>query len=221
MGARFRIAYWDIRYLLTCTTGSLSDRPTNRCWNAARNVWPNQCGMTMSIRRSPWRIQGFIILARLEALRRNVSGAVLVEMAILAPFLVLLFVTVAQWGLIFYTLSSMESASRTAVRQLAVGNADDETNGNLTDCASISGVGPDGNKSAEQIACNQIAGLFGKFSVTATDGTANNFGTKGADARVTLNVEHSSIVIFDPFGLMGQSVLFSAGVTMRMQDPRS
>ncbi len=159
--------------------------------------------------------QGAGMLGRLATLRRDVAGAVLVEMTLLTPLLVLLFATVGQWGLIFYTHSSMESAARAAVRELAVGDAHDETNGTLTNCASISGIGADGNASAEQIACNQIAGLFGTFSVAATDGT----GAHGADARVTLEVERNSIVILDPMGLIAPSSSFTAEVTMRNQNP--
>ena len=80
--------------------------------------------------------------------RNDTSGAAFIEMSLVFPMLLLLTFGGIQFGLVFYALSAMENTARVAARAISVGEADDESNGALTMCGSISGSSANGNKSA-------------------------------------------------------------------------
>lgn len=153
----------------------------------------------------------------MTSFRKDSSGAALVEMALLFPILLLLTFGSVQAGLIFYSLSAMESTARVAARAISVGEADDESNGVLTSCTSISGSSANGNKSAEQIACDRLAGLPGDYSVSASDGEAGDFAESGEDISVTVSVNRSDIIVADAFGLLRSSGVFAKTVTLRKE----
>jgi len=98
-----------------------------------------------------------------------------------------------------------------------MGRADDETNGVLTACDAITGVGPGGGISVEQIACDLAELSIGTHFVMATDGTSDDFGIEGADAVVQLVVPELSLLPIGVSPSPDEDRVFAARVTLRMQ----
>jgi len=149
--------------------------------------------------------------------RNDTSGAAFIEMSLVFPMLLLLTFGGIQFGLVFYALSAMENTARVTARAIFVGEADDESGGALTMCGSISGSSANGNKSAEQIACDMLASLPGDYSVSASDGATGAFADSGEDISVTVSVNRSAIILADPLGLLQSSGVFAKTVTLRKE----
>jgi len=148
---------------------------------------------------------------------RDESGVVLTETLLVVPVLITLSLIIIYFGAIFHSMSHLERAARIASRELSLGRADDETNGVLTACSLITGVGAAGGVSVEQIACDLAARAPGTLFVMATDGTSGGFGSEGADAVVQLVEPELSIVPIGVSPSPDSADVFAARVTLRMQ----
>jgi len=137
--------------------------------------------------------------------RNDDTGAVLLETLIAVPILVMFTFVIVQLGYVFFVASTMIHVSQHVSREIAVGSADDETNGVYTTCGSLSGVSADGLISAEKLACDMIGSLRGNFSVLASDTVAGGPASPGNNILVSLQIETSSIV---PIDIMGMAASF-------------
>ncbi len=73
--------------------------------------------------------------------RSDRRGAAAVELAVVAPFLVLIFFGITQFGSLFYTRHSMVHAAREAARELAIqGTSEDGAKAIANDYLAIVGV---------------------------------------------------------------------------------
>ena len=145
------------------------------------------------------------------------KGAALAEAALVLPFVALLLVYCGQIGVILIANQSMQEAAMSAARPLSEADFDDETNGTLTACSSISPVGGDGSRPVERIACDALGAFPGTYSVSATDGNSSGTGTEDAEVVVVVSVSKSSLHFLDMLSIMPSSGNYSATVRMRMQ----
>lgn len=148
---------------------------------------------------------------------RDNSGVVLVETLLVVPLLLTISLIIIYFSSIFHTMAHLERATRIASRELSVGRADDETNGVLTACSSLTGVAAGGGTSVEQIACDIASQSLGEHFVTASDGTSDGFGSEGADAFVRLVVPELSLLPIGVSPSPEDASVFEAQSTLRMQ----
>ncbi|NRB17802.1 MAG: pilus assembly protein [Rhodobacteraceae bacterium] len=148
---------------------------------------------------------------------RDESGVVLVETILVIPVLLTISLIIIYFAAIFHSMAHLERASRIASRELSLGRADDETNGVLTACSAITGIGAGGGVSVEQIACDLAERSIGTHFVMASDGTSDGFGSEGADAFVQLVVPESSLLPFGVSPSADDGRVFAARSTLRMQ----
>lgn len=133
----------------------------------------------------------------MRGLLKDQSGAVLVETLISLPILVLFTFVIVQMGYVFFVFSTMVHVSQHVSREIAVGSADDETNGTYTACGSLVGVSADGLESAESMACDMIENIPGNFSVLASDTVAGGAASPGDAIQVSIQIQTSSMIPID------------------------
>lgn len=127
-------------------------------------------------------------------------GAAAVELAVVAPFLVLIFFGITQFGSLFYTRHSLVHAAREAARELA-----------------IQGTSEDG---AKAIAEDYLA-LVGVRDATVT--AENAYAGSGDDAasrRVKVKIEmpvEKAMILGDSLNLFEPGFKLSAESTMRKE----
>jgi len=136
-------------------------------------------------------------------------GAVLVETLLAMPILVLVTFGIVQLGYVFFVSSTMIHVSQHVSREIAVGSADDETNGSYTACGSLTGVSADGLQSAEQLACNLMDVIPGDFLVFASDTVAGGAALPGDNILVSIQIQTNSIVPIDIIGMAAGSETYS------------
>jgi hypothetical protein len=136
-------------------------------------------------------------MSMLKLLRQN-HGSVMLEAVLTIPILISLTFAIIQVGTLFFMLNSLNHITFEMARSMSVGDADDEFNGQLKNCSSLTGFSSNGKKSAEKIMCDKISVLPGTFEVSASDGVSEGIGAQGAVITTRLNVLSSKMIIYDP-----------------------
>jgi len=155
----------------------------------------------------------------LRSLLCSESGTVMTEMLIAVPSLVFIFAITLHLASAYFLSSQMQGAVRVSVRQMAIGRADDEGGGAFLACSSLTGVSSNGQKSAEQYACDYLSGLTGPFSVSARDGVAGSAPIPGTAVTVEVRAPASAAINFLPDGSAMGPTTFAAYLTMQAQEP--
>ncbi len=122
------------------------------------------------------------------------GGATAVEMALVAPVLIIILLGIVQFGTAFFLQNNMVNAAREAARRMAVGEA---TVSATTACPNEAG-------SAQRVACDYLSGWGGMtFTVTACDpDNPNATLCPGArDVSVVISVPRSQVALGDILGL--------------------
>ena len=125
-----------------------------------------------------------------ESCRR---GAATVEMAIVAPVLILIFGGIISFGLLFFLHNNMINAAREAARGLAVGEL---TVGGSTSCDGSPTPG-----SAEAVVCGQLSGWPGlNFTLSACSPALPGPNcVEPLDVAVEITIPISEAVLMDVF----------------------
>lgn len=140
---------------------------------------------------------------------KDQSGTVLVESLIAMPILVLFTFVIVQLGYVFFVSSTMIHVSQHISREIAVGGADDETNGTYTACGSLTGVSADGLESAESMACDMMANIPGDFSVFASDTVAGGAAMPGDSIQVSIRIQTIAMIPIDAMGMADSFATYS------------
>ena len=127
----------------------------------------------------------------------------MVEMTLVAPMLIFLTSGIIQFGYIFFIQNTMQNLARDAARSVAVGEL--TASGSDTDCPG-GAVG-----SAEEMACDGLAGFSGTFTVNAT-----NPPDTGDDVIVTISLPAADAAVMDVLGVLDEGTI-SAEATMRKE----
>lgn len=130
------------------------------------------------------------------------KGSTLVETALTLPILIMASLMLIQMAINFWLLSSQQQAANEAMRQYSLGYVDDESNGQLTPCSSVTGQAPSGTPSVEAWLCQRLIGIPGNFSVTASDGYPSSLSPTGSTLTISTAVETDSLLLFDLQGLL-------------------
>lgn len=130
-------------------------------------------------------------------------GAALIEMTLVAPMLILLTSGIIQFGYIFFIKNTMQNLAREAARSVAVGEL--TATGGDVDCPG----GTEG--SAEEMACDGLAGFSGTFTVNAIDPP-----DAGDDVIVTISLPAIDAAVMDVLGVLDEGTIV-AEATMRKE----
>ncbi|MBB3065576.1 MULTISPECIES: TadE/TadG family type IV pilus assembly protein [Limibacillus] len=147
-------------------------------------------------------------LGLVDRFRRRESGAVLIELSLVAPMLIITFIAIAQFSFAFYVDATLQSATRAAVRFASMGGGI-TTADTYTTCTSVAPNSVESN-ACDYIANTNLFGLLGDFEVKAGTYAGNDGGT-GSDTtddtaetvRVYARVLLSDVVFIDFRGLLG------------------
>ncbi len=137
------------------------------------------------------------------------GGAIAVEMALVAPVLIVILLGIIQFGTAFFLQNNMVNAAREAARRLAVGEA---TVSATTGC-------PNGEGTAQRIACDYLADWGDlTFTVAACDpDNADATLCPGVtDVTVAISVPRSQVAFGDILGLFESGEL-EAFATLRKE----
>ena len=137
-------------------------------------------------------------------------GSVMVEAVIVLPILVFLTFAIIQVGVLLFLLNSINHITFETARAVAVGQLDDEANGQWLDCTSVSGITSSGKPSAEAYMCGQIGTMGGTFMVAVNDGAAADIAPAGNLIATRLRVVNSGILFFDPTNVFADTDLLHA-----------
>ena len=148
--------------------------------------------------------------AAVLAFRLDQRGSVMVEAVIVLPILVFLTFAIIQVGVLLFLLNSINHITFETARAVAVGQLDDEGNGQWLDCTSVSGITSTGKPSAEAYMCGQIGTMGGTFMVAVDDGAASDVAPAGNLIATQLRVVNSSILFFDPTNVFTDTDLLLA-----------
>ena len=164
----------------------------------------------------------------------------MVEVALVAPILIFIFIAIAQFGYVFYVQSSLQSAARSAARQGSVAPANfvtasspivaaAEVPSGYTSCSSSTVTGAASNATPEKLACYYISSsnLPGALSAYEVWGGMID-GGDGADVsdpsddpsdfvQVYLRVPLSNVVFVDYNNFLSGTRHISVNVTMPVQ----
>ena len=147
----------------------------------------------------------------LAGLRKFISaekGALLVESALVTPFLIIMFIAIAQFGFAFYVQATIQSAVRAAIRDVSMTSA-----GVLP--ASYQACGGAGipSGSVGEIVCNYLTNTDAVANATSYEVYADGPFTYDPDAstaddeindmyRVYARIQLSSVVFIDFNGFL-------------------
>ena len=126
-----------------------------------------------------------------EAARARLTrGSVTVEMAIVAPVLILLLFGIIEVGLIFKDAVSLNSACREGVRAAALGSGTTE----VTNRVQAAATGLTGTSvTVDTYYRTYSSGTWSSWTLLAAGGATPNAAPTGAQMRVTLGYPHRLI----------------------------
>jgi Flp pilus assembly protein TadG len=152
-------------------------------------------------------------------------GTAILELSLVASFLVMLMSAAFQFGYMFYVYSDMQNITRSVARDLAQGKITEQNtrsvqmvtdsksgetlvsqspfnpNSDYVDCTTALGYS---NATAEHRACQEVpASLRSHVSVAASDENNAGPGVSGSLNVVSLNLDLDAILFMDPFGFIG------------------
>ena len=166
-------------------------------------------------------------MTRIKAFCSAQAGALLLETALVTPILLLLFISVAQFGFAFYVQATLQSAVRSAARdasidEATVTNVSPATTPAPTACtAAVAGT-------VEEVVCGYLnnTDLFAgqaNFSVLAVEDTYDNetAGNAADDVanmiQVTAFVPLNQVVFLDYNGFLSGGRNLSAYAIMQRE----
>jgi hypothetical protein len=154
--------------------------------------------------------------SKVFSLWRDQSGSVMVEAVIIIPVLLTLTFAIIQVGVLLFLLNSISHVTFDVARAVAVGQLDDEGNGQWLDCTNVSGGTNSGKPSAEAYMCEQIGTIGGTFMVSVNDGEATDIAPAGNLIAAQLRVTNSPILFFDPTdAFVGMDLLQASAVQVK------
>lgn len=151
------------------------------------------------------------------------AGAVLIELSLVAPLLLITFIAIAQFAFAFYVEATLQSATRAAVRLASTNGSLITTADTWTACNAVTGG------SVEDAVCDYIGntnlfGVVNDFEVKAGDyagddgGTSDDASDDTADTvRVYARVLLSNVVFIDFRGLLSGGRYIEAYAAMVQQ----
>ena len=148
--------------------------------------------------------------ATIRAWWSDQRGSVMLEAVIVLPILIFLTFAIIQVGVLLFLLNSINHITFEAARAVAVGQLDDEGQGQWLDCTSVSGITSSGKPSAEAYMCTQIGTMGGTFMVAVNDGVASDIAPVGNLIATQLRVVNSGMLFFDPTNVFANTDLLHA-----------
>jgi hypothetical protein len=147
----------------------------------------------------------------MQRFRKDSAGGVMIEAAIGVPFFIILISSIIQLGFIANSYVQMQEAVRFAAREMSVKRVDSGGASYSNTCASAMGGT---NDTGQYLACNEVQGLPGSYSVLAN---ADDAGSSVVRLTVPLN----QLLFFNIGFLGGGGTLTAEASYVNEEDPPS
>lgn len=142
------------------------------------------------------------------------KGALLVEAALVTPFLIILFISIAQFSFALYVQATLQTAVRSAVRDASMKNATVTPTGTFSCPRPV--TAPPNVPKIEEIACEYLAqsDLFGANARVVTTTYVNDNGTTSGTnpedddfpmSRIEVSIPLEDVVFLDFGGFLSDS----------------
>ena len=157
---------------------------------------------------------------------RSERGALLLETALVTPMLIVLFISVAQFGFAYYIQATMQSAVRAAVRdEQLVNGATVAPSDNFYACNSATITGAP--QSIGAIVCDYIdrSGVFGAENVFQVKAEIFDYDNETSDlsddvedmVRVSVQIPLTEVIFIDYNGLLTGGTNLEAYAVMKQE----
>ena len=157
---------------------------------------------------------------------RSERGALLLETALVTPMLIVLFISVAQFGFAYYIQATMQSAVRAAVRDEQLVNGATVAPSGFETCDSS--VVTDAPKSMGAIVCDYInrSGVFGAENAFKVKAEIFDYDNETPDlpgddveemVRVSVQIPLTEVVFIDYNGLLTGGTNLEAYAVMKQE----